>query len=97
MNEARDRALTVGFYTVMFVVVLGLVISFISIRNKHVLINTIADNKDSLTFYLDGVEVSYESVELSDYKITYDEVNNIVKLTKPVSRTHTHVSPVIIP
>ena len=50
MIEARDRALTVGFYTIMFVVILGLTISCVSAHNKHVLINTITDNRDSLTF-----------------------------------------------
>lgn len=96
MIESRDKALTFGFRIIVFMAVLGLILTCASTQNKSMLIDTIADNKDSLTFYLDGVEVSYESVELSNYDITYDEVNNIVKLTKPVPRTHNHVSPVII-
>lgn len=96
MIESRDKALTLGFRIIVFMAILGLMLTCVSTHNKSMLIDIIADNKDSLTFYLDGVEVSYESVELSNYDITYDEVNNIVKLTKPVPRTHSHVSPVII-
>jgi len=46
------------------------------------LLNTISQNADQLSFYVDGIEVEYENINMDYYEITYEKETGKVFLTK---------------
>lgn len=45
------------------------------------MINTIEENHNDLNFYLDGNEVSFDSIDIRQYQVSYDATANKVYLT----------------
>lgn len=84
MREDVDEVLKVGTAIITCAAIVMIFAIGGSTYNKHTLINKIENNADNVTVYIDGEEVPLESINLNYYTITYDEANNIVKLTKPV-------------
>lgn len=57
-------------------------------------VNLIRSNPDSFTYYLDGVEVDYDKIDLKHYLITID--GDKVLLTRSENKSY-NVQPMIMP
>lgn len=70
----------IAFSIVIFFIVLG----FIGVQNVLYtkLLNEIESNKSNIIFYLDGKEVSPDTVDIKQYQISYDNESNKVFLTE---------------
>ena len=85
------KAVTIFAVSALVLLIITSTVYFVDRRET---VKKIASNLEEITFYLDGVEVDYETINLGSYSIIYDEEKQIVKLTKPILRRST---PTVVP
>lgn len=56
-------------------------------ENYQAMLTEIEENAESISFYLDGVEVEYDHIDIAQYDVSYDEENGKVFLTKKESKS----------
>ena len=83
--------------TVLAGVIMALAASFFIVRHlENKSVESLIENRSDWTYYLDGEEISYENIDISNYNVSFNEEEQKVFLTRKADKKTTFF-PIIIP